>query len=346
MTSGLFYHPIFLEHDTGWGHPERAQRLVAILDEIDKREDLKKLEIISPDKASVRDIELNHSKNYIELIQSTSRIKGIKHLDPDTAVCSKSYESALYACGAVLQAVKFVYEGDLKNAFALIRPPGHHALSSRAMGFCLFNNIAIAAKYLKKEMRLGRVAIIDWDAHHGNGTQDSFYDDPDIIYISLHQFPYYPGTGSANEIGIGNGKGFNVNVPMPAYSGDTAYMLAFEKIISPVIYQFSPKFILVSAGYDGYYKDPLTQLLLTTDTFFKLSKSIVKMADDVCKGRVVFTLEGGYHLNGLSQGVVETLRAMVGMDSPVPYPSEKFEERDYRKVVEKVIEIQKTNWKL
>jgi len=346
MPSGLFYHPIFLKHDTGWGHPERAQRLVATLDEINRREELKEVKIVTPNKASTEDIKLNHNKSYIELIQNTSKMKGIKHLDPDTVVCSKSYESALYACGATLQAVKSVYDGTYKNAFALVRPPGHHALSSRAMGFCLFNNIAIAAMYLKEKIGLEKIAIVDYDAHHGNGTQDSFYNSPEVLYISTHQFPYYPGTGSANEVGTGIGRGFNVNIPMNAYSGESAYLLALEKVISPIIYQFSPEFILVSAGYDGYYKDPLTQLLLTGDTFFKLSKAIVQIADDICSSRVTFTLEGGYHLNGLSQGVVETLRAMVGLINPVPYPSETLNERDSGEEIKEVINIQKAYWKL
>lgn len=346
MSTGLFYHPIFLEHDTGWGHPERAQRLVAILDEIEKRKDLNNIETVSADKASTKDIQLNHSDSYIKLIQNTSEIKGIKHLDPDTAVCSKSYESALHACGAVLNAAKSVYEGIYRNAFALVRPPGHHALFSQAMGFCIFNNIAIAAKYLKNVMGLRKVVIIDWDAHHGNGTQDSFYNDPDVLYISLHQFPFYPGTGSANEIGTGIAKGFNVNIPMFAYSGENTYLLAIERIISPIVYQFSPEFILISAGYDGHYKDPLTQLLLTSNTFFRLSKAAIEMANEVCSGRIIFSLEGGYHLNGLSQSVIETLRAMVGHNDPVPYPSEELKERNSSREIEQIIEIQKRYWKL
>jgi acetoin utilization deacetylase AcuC-like enzyme len=229
----------------------------------------------------------------------------------DTFASPESYEVALLAAGGVLAAVDSVVAGEVSSAFCAVRPPGHHALPSRAMGFCLFNNIAIAARYLQKKHNLPKILIVDWDVHHGNGTQDVFYDDPTVLYFSVHQYPFYPGTGSRSEKGKGEGLGFTINVPLPAGSGDEEYREVFEKILKPAAYEFDPDFVLVSAGFDALEGDLLGGMRVSVEHFAEMTRFVKRIADDCCDGRLVSVLEGGYELEGLAKAVEAHLRVLV-----------------------------------
>ncbi|MEA1944564.1 MAG: histone deacetylase [Euryarchaeota archaeon] len=299
MTS-IIYHPDYLLHETG-NHPERKERLLAIMQLIEESEiDLHK---IKPEPASIEEIQYVHDPEYIEKVKEYSERE--MPLDPDTVLCRESYHAALLAAGGMIRAVE---DGD---AFALVRPPGHHALPDRGMGFCLFNNIAIGAKYA---LRRGydRVLIVDWDVHHGNGTQHIFYDDPSVFYFSVHQYPYYPGTGSSDEIGTGAGRDYTLNVPLPRGSGDTEYINVFKNILIPVALGFDPDIVLVSAGFDAHIDDPLAGMAVTTDGFREMASIVCLISDRCCDGRLAITLEGGYDLHALSHSVLAVLEVMQG----------------------------------
>jgi len=233
-------------------------------------------------------------------------------LDPDTVVSPGSYKAALYAAGANLVAVEAILAGQATAAFCLVRPPGHHACPERAMGFCLFNNIAVAARYAQDKHGLERILIADFDAHHGNGTQEAFYEDDRVLYFSTHQYPLYPGTGDWDETGAGPGRGFTVNVPLPPGTGDDGCLRAYEEILLPIARRYRPQLILVSAGYDAHWADPLTSMNLSITGYGRLAALLKSLADEVCSGRLVFTLEGGYHLDVLSYGILATLRSLAG----------------------------------
>jgi acetoin utilization deacetylase AcuC-like enzyme len=280
-----------------------------MLEESDIKDHLKN---IPARKALKQELMAVHSSDYVELIESTDG-KDYTYLDPDTRTSAGSYLAALLAAGGLCEAVSKVQSGEMDNAFALVRPPGHHAEKSRAMGFCLFNNIAIAARYAQEHLNLERIAIIDWDLHHGNGTQHSFENDPSILYLSTHQFPYYPGTGSAREVGTGAGEGFTVNVPLSAGYGDGEFITIFETLFKPVIHDYSPDMILVSAGFDTYSGDPLGGMNVTPEGYAGLTRSVMEMAASSCNGKVVFTLEGGYNIQGQRSSVKEVLKELSGI---------------------------------
>ena len=303
MTS-IVYHPDYLLHDTG-SHPERKERLIAIMQLIeDSGIDLRK---VKPEPASIEEIGYVHDPDYITKVKEYSKRE--IPLDPDTVLCKASYRAALLAAGGMIRAVDLAAEGE--NAFALVRPPGHHALPDRGMGFCLFNNIAIGARHARK-IGYDRVLIVDWDVHHGNGTQQVFYDDPSVFYFSVHQYPHYPGTGSSDETGSGAGQGYTLNVPLPAGSGDAEYTRAFEEILMPAALRFDPDIVLVSAGFDAHIDDPLAGMAVTTAGFGKMASVVCSIADECCEGRLAITLEGGYDLHALSHSVVEVLEVMAG----------------------------------
>jgi len=245
----------YLKHFAGRSHPERPER-VAVM--IEMAEELRRAGIftLSPREASMGELELCHDPAYVAEVKRSASMPRYD-FDPDTHTSPESYQTAVLAAGGVLTAVEAVMDGAADNAFASVRPPGHHALPTRAMGFCLFNNVAIAARYLIRRRGLKRVLVIDWDVHHGNGIQDIFYDSPEVLYFSTHQFPFYPGTGGLDEIGVGAGTGYTVNVPLPATFGDDEYLRVFDDVLAPVARQYRPEFILISSGFDAHFRDPL-----------------------------------------------------------------------------------------
>jgi len=312
VKTGLVYDPIYLEHDTG-NHVENSQRLVAIMSHLEETGLINQATTLSPRPASAEELEMVHSSEYISYIRSNAE-KGGGWLDPDTVMCPRSYEVALYAAGGVLTAVEAVMKGKVDNAFALVRPPGHHATHNRAMGFCIFNNVAIAAKFALDNFNLNRVLIADFDVHHGNGTQDSFYADPKVLYFSTHQYPFYPGTGSASETGAGEGKGFTVNFPMAAGWGDEEYLSAFNEVLVPVARRFQPQLVLVSAGFDPHWADSLAMMEVTITGFAQMVRVLKELAIELCQGRLVLTLEGGYNLQVAAASTKATFDILL--DSP------------------------------
>ena len=310
MKVGCVYHPIYLKHDTGQ-HVEIAKRLEAIMSHLEQTGLKQQLTPIEPCPASVEELSSVHQEQYISHIQDVAQ-RGGGWLDADTVMSPGSYEAALYAAGGVIRATEAVMNGEVGSAFALVRPPGHHATSRRAMGFCLFNNVAVATKYALAKYNLERIAIIDFDVHHGNGTQETFYDSPQVLYISTHQYPFYPGTGSVEQIGSGEAEGTTVNIPLQAGCGDSEYLPVFEQIITPVTRRFKPQLILVSAGYDTHWADELALMQVSTTGFAQMVRIIKQLADELCSGRLVFTLEGGYNLTALATSVKATFDVLLG----------------------------------
>lgn len=298
----------YLDHFPGRGHPERPERVKVLLDMADglNRE---RLERMAPRAATVAEIELCHDPRYVAILRQTAQRESYD-FDPDTHASRATYETSLLAAGGTLTAVEAVLGAQADNAFAIVRPPGHHALPDHAMGFCFFNNVAVAASYLTRVRGFERVMILDWDVHHGNGTQDIFYATPSVLYCSLHQFPHYPGTGSIREIGVEEGRGYTVNLPLPATFGDPEYLSAFDRVILPIGRQFKPDFLLVSAGFDCHFRDPLADMRVTEAGFAAMARRLKRLAAECCQGRMALVLEGGYDLQALAssvQGVIEEL---------------------------------------
>ncbi len=309
MATGYVYDPIYLEHDLR-GHPENAQRLKAILRALDEYGIRQRLVSMPAVPISMERLERCHTRSYVGQVQRMAQ-RGGGHLDADTYVRPASYDAALMAAGGLVEATRAVLDGDVDNAFALVRPPGHHALRSRGMGFCLFNNVAVAARYALAEHGLERVLIVDFDVHHGNGTQAEFEADPAVLYISTHQYPHYPGTGYFDERGTGAGEGSVVNVPLGGGVGDGGFRRLLDEIIGPVAWRFQPQLILVSAGYDAHWDDPLAYMQLSVGGYAAIARSLKELAGELCAGRMVFTLEGGYHLEALAYSVLNTFALLL-----------------------------------
>jgi acetoin utilization deacetylase AcuC-like enzyme len=343
--TGIVRDERYLEHDTGGYHVENPERLVHIyraLDELDIT-----LVEITPRAATREEIIAVHDPEYVDRIAATAG-KDARHLDADTSTSARTYEVSLLAAGGLLAAIDAVM-GDLANAFALVRPPGHHAERNRAMGFCIFNNVAIGAKYALSAHTLERVLICDWDLHHGNGTQRTFYEDPQVLYFSTHQYPYYPGSGHYTEIGESAGTGYTVNVPLSTGYGDADYANIFRHILRPIALAYQPQLILVSAGFDIYRQDPLGGMAVTEEGFARLIDIIMDVADTVCDGRIVVTLEGGYHLEGQARSVVEVVTRMAGDGMPDRGRWEGKEDKEYpliRELVATLKENLNDFWKL
>ncbi len=308
--TAFIYHPDYLNHDTGIGHPERPDRLIASLAELQQRDVWEKLHHMNPTPASIEQVSYVHKPGYSDYIRQHCELE--IPTTYDTNVVYESFDIALLSIGGVLCAAEAVATKQVRNAFAMVRPPGHHATAGQSMGFCLFNNIAITARYLQREHGVGKVAIIDWDVHHGNGTQDIFYEDASVFFFSIHQSPLYPGTGSQYEKGSGKARGTTLNVPVPAGSDDDEYILVFKDILIPALHRFSPEFILISAGFDAHYLDLLSQVDITAEGFGVLTDLVLDTADDIASGNVVSALEGGYSLEGLSTSVVAHVECLVG----------------------------------
>ena len=314
----------YLKHFAGRSHPERPDRLAVM---IEMAESLKRpeLRMVTPREATLDEIALCHDPDYIASVERTAHLERFD-FDHDTHASRDTYRTAVLAAGGALTAVEAVFSGAAANAFAMVRPPGHHAMRDRAMGFCFFNNVAIATEWLIREKGLKRVMVIDWDVHHGNGTQDTFYDRADVLYVSTHQFPHYPGSGSFHEVGEGEGRGFNVNVPMPAEFGDAEYLRVFDDLIMPIGRTFKPEFIMVSAGFDCHFRDPLASMVVSEFGIQQMTRRILRLADECCGGKVVAALEGGYDLQALAscgQVVIEEL----GRDGDEPIEASSGGER-------------------
>ncbi|MGD9001518.1 MAG: histone deacetylase [Anaerolineae bacterium] len=315
MNTAYVYHPVYLEHNQPT-HPENARRLERILQTLEERGLLARLRLLEPRPATQDELLRVHTERHIADVKRVAE-RGGGHMDMDTYVSPRSFEAALMAAGGVTRAVEGVLSGEIANAFALVRPPGHHATPGRAMGFCLFNNVAVAARAALAEEGIDRVFIADFDVHHGNGTQDSFADDPDVFYFSTHQYPYYPGTGAVGEMGRGAGAGTLLNVPLPTGVGDHGYAQIFSDLVWPLAERFNPDLVLVSAGYDGHWTDPLAHMNLSLTGYAHVQRELVRMADQLCEGRIVFTLEGGYQLEALAYGVSNACHALLGEDTVV-----------------------------
>ncbi|MBI2619278.1 MAG: histone deacetylase [Ignavibacteriales bacterium] len=300
---GFFYHPDYLKHKTGEGHPERPERLSAMLKHLLGTKIWNGLVHLQPQLAQVDQVAMVHPKEYVRMIAERCRA-GMTVLDQgDTRICPDSFDVALLAVGAVIEGVDQVVQGKLNSAFCAVRPPGHHAETTAAMGFCLFNNASIAARHAQRTHGIGRIVILDWDVHHGNGTQEVFYEDPLVLYVSLHQYPFYPGTGAADETGTGKGRGFTLNCPMKAGSGEKEYLDSFQEAIIPAIEKFRPELIILSAGFDAHRDDPLAGINLTEESFAAMTALVTNAAREYSEGRIVSVLEGGYDLRALAQSV-------------------------------------------
>jgi acetoin utilization deacetylase AcuC-like enzyme len=294
------------------GHPEHAERLGTIQHRFREERLTRKLLSLDPQPAAQEDVLAVHDPGYLEQLAQTSRLSGPAMWDADTYVVPRSYEIALLAAGGVLRVVDAVMKGAAANGLAAIRPPGHHATPSDAMGFCLLNNVAIAARYAQRAYQVKRVLIVDYDVHHGNGTQDAFYGDPTVLYVSTHQSPLYPGTGLIDETGQGQGEGYTLNIPLPPGTGDAGYARVFAEIILPAARRFAPDLILVSVGFDVHWQDPLASMKLSLPGCDHLARLLIDEAASLCGGRIVFVLEGGYNLQALSHGWANVARALLG----------------------------------
>jgi acetoin utilization deacetylase AcuC-like enzyme len=310
MKVGLIYDPVYLTHETG-SHVENKERLTAIMSSLEETGLNDKLTMITPRAATVDEVALVHAREHISRVEAQCA-RGGGWLDPDTVTSPGSYEAALYAAGGVLTGIDEVMTRRVDSAFALVRPPGHHATCWHAMGFCLFNNIAIGAKYALANYNIERILIADFDVHHGNGTQDTFYADSNVLYFSTHEYPFYPGTGSIDETGTREGEGFTVNIPLIAGWGDEEYQAVFEDVLAPVARRFNPQLILVSAGYDAHYADGLAMMQMSVSGFARLVEILKLLADTLCQGKILLTLEGGYNHEALSSSIAATLNILMG----------------------------------
>ena len=312
MKTGFLFDPVYLHHDTGAGHPECSERLARSMQYLQDQHWFEQLQSI-PSRMVEQDwLETVHDYQYINRAKKTCA-SGVPFLDSmDVSICKKSFDVALQATGGVLEIADQLVANHIDNGFALIRPPGHHAEKDMALGFCLFNNVAILARYLQKQHGINKVMILDWDVHHGNGTQHTFEDDPSVLYISTHQYPYYPGTGAWYETGSGRGEGATLNCPMSAGTGDAEYEKVFMEKILPKLDQFQPEMFIISAGFDAHRDDPLGQINLSTDFYAWMTKVLMEKAEKYAKGKIISVLEGGYHLKRLPECVGLHLATLSG----------------------------------
>ena len=304
MTTAIIHHPIYEKHDTGPGHPETPERYRVVIDALQNDEKLwDELIEITPEKAQQGIVQAAHTKEHFLRVENAFAA-GHDRLDSDTTISMKSFDVSLFAAGGACRAVDAVMQGEAKNAFVAVRPPGHHATAENAMGFCLFNNVAVAARYAQNTYQeIERVAIIDWDVHHGNGTQGIFYTDPTVFFFSMHQYPWYPGTGAKGETGHSRGLGTTLNVPMRAYTLARVQKEMFESAIGDIAAKMKPDMIFISAGFDAHLTDPLGQLQLEDPDYVSMTRTVKDWADETCGGRVVSCLEGGYNLETLGRTV-------------------------------------------
>ena len=306
MKTGLITSDTYQNHNTGDGHPEKIDRVTAVINNF-KKLDNKNLVWKKPSKFDKSLLEITHNSNYINFVQESFPKKGLSFLDGDTIISPGSKEATLDAVGSIITAIDGVQNNEFKNAFCAVRPPGHHAEKNKAMGFCIYNNVAVGAHYLIEKYKLNKIAIIDFDVHHGNGTQDIFYDNEKVIYISTHQFPFYPGSGTEKE----KGKNNNIfNIPLPAGTTSEEYLNAYEFVLKR-LKEYKPEFILLSAGFDAHKNDPLAQFQLESQDFYTLTKRTLELAKFLCNGKVVSVLEGGYDLLALQESTQKHVEALT-----------------------------------
>ena len=313
-TTAYVTHTDYRRH-TLEGHPENAARVEAVWRVLDEAGMSRRLMRVEPRPAEVEGLLLAHTEHLVERVRRAAEI-GMGSLDPDTYVRPESFDIARLSAGGAMAAVDAVLSGDADNAMAIIRPPGHHATPRRAMGFCLFNNVAIAARHAQRRYpAVRRVLILDYDVHHGNGTQEIFYEDPSVLFVSTHQYPFYPGTGALPDTGAGEGRGTTLNMPLRAGVGNDGFRLIYERVVRPAARRFRPDLILVSVGFDAHWADPLAMLQLDLQGYDWLAREAIRMAGELCEGRVVFVMEGGYDLEVLASGWLNIAYALQGIDA-------------------------------
>ncbi len=341
MTTAYVTHPRYPEHDLT-GHPEHAGRIRAVwerLDSLGLSRRMLRLDASMVDEDLILSV---HTADYLKVLHWVDETQQRVYLDADTYAMPTSYAIARLAAGGVVTAVEAVLSGRASNGLAAIRPPGHHAMPGQAMGFCLLGNIAISARYAQQQYGLRRVMIVDYDVHHGNGTQAMFYDDASVLFVSSHQYPYYPGTGAITETGHGAGTGFTLNMPLTAGHGDASYARLFEQVVWPAARRFEPELILVSAGFDAHWSDPLAGMRLSLNGYAHLSRELIRMAHQFCGGKIVFVLEGGYDLDALSYGMANVAAALLGDDTvndPIGPPTPLPHEADIEPLIARLREI-------
>jgi len=345
-TTGFVYHEDYLRHDTGYHHPESAERLISILKRLEERGLMDKMERVLPARASQEQIEYVHTDAHVKKMEALCKGGG-SMLDPDTPLCPDTYAIALLAAGGVIKAVDEVMDesNDLKHIFALVRPPGHHATPNRGMGFCIFNNVAIAAEQLKREYGFNRILIADWDVHHGNGTQEVFFEDSSVLYFSTHQYPHYPGTGWIDEVGKGEGEGFTVNVPLPAGVDDAGYLYALNNILAPIATEFRPEFVLVSVGFDAHTADPLASMNVTSSGFGLFTDVIQAIAKENCGGRIVMALEGGYDLDAIAESALSVFNSLLSGKEEIKGGAVSTSQQVVERV-EEIMKVQREHWSI
>ncbi|MCL7488182.1 MAG: histone deacetylase [Desulfobulbaceae bacterium] len=351
--TAVYRDELFLEHQPGFNHVESPERLRVIYDELDREETGNNLVYPGFEPASLEVIGLNHSPGLIRKVADTA---GRQHdfLDADTHTSARSFDAACLAAGALIDGVQKIADREVDNAFCLVRPPGHHAERDRAMGFCLFNNIAVAAHWAMENLGTERILIFDWDLHHGNGTQRSFYHTDKVLYCSTHQYPFYPGTGAMVETGEGDGSGFTLNVPLPGGQDDSDFVQICSQVIVPVARQYKPEFVFVSCGFDIFGGDPLGAMRVSASGFAQMTRIMQNLADEVCDGRLLITLEGGYKLNGMRDGALAVLTELCGEklhpdheDFSAGFVNERsFEKGERPWFVEQAVALAKTFWKM
>ncbi len=341
--TGVVCHDLYKEHLAEFPHVESPQRLKVIYDMLDEADMAGKFVSVSPRSATHEELAWVHSHSHIERVAGTDG-KPHASLDPDTQTTPLSCQAAKLAVGGLFSLVDKIFDGTIENGFALVRPPGHHAERDRAMGFCLFNNVALGARYAMNTYGVKKILIVDWDLHHGNATQKTFYTDPDVLYFSTHQYPYYPGTGSLKEVGHGDAMGLTVNVPLSPGYGDSDFFKIFKQILYPIASAFKPEWIFVSAGFDTYVDDPLGGMKVTPQGYAAMTRLIMDFAKAYASERLAFTLEGGYHLTGLRESVRAVLKELAGDSILKPGNLEDLEKGATPPVVEDVIQVQRPYW--
>ena len=340
MTTAFFTDERF-SHHTMDGHPEHAGRLEAVVQLLRLQGVYEQLQHIDAAPATDEQLLSIHTQRYLDMLVKTAQIPEGTQLGLDTYIVPQSYELARLAAGGVIAVAEAVWRGDADNGIAAVRPPGHHATPSMGMGFCLLSNVAIAARTLINNSEVERVAIVDYDVHHGNGTQDALYNDADVLFISSHQSPLYPGTGAVHETGVEAGKGFTVNVPLPPGTGDEGIAEAYSQVVTPLLQRFAPQLLIISAGFDAHWVDPLAQTQLSLAGYDALARNMIALADELCGGKVIFVMEGGYDLKALSHGWLNIANALLGNESALsdPHGPAPFEKPLPQSLIEQLLQV-------